>query len=107
PVVDSALILTDFKSLLPNSTLLYCIHACAVLRIVFQPLNVFAVSIKVIDVPTALFLLYRSICILRIAFVRPIPRKVGITLRIVPSSLKNKLSALMERALSKFGERSL
>src|SRR6187401_2242098 len=104
PVLDTAFTLTDLNFFFPKSTLLYWIHPFDLLKIVFHPRNLLVVSIKSTATPSPLLLVKRSSCISLVASDNPTPLNVGITFLIVPSALKNKLSALTDLALSKFGE---
>jgi hypothetical protein len=95
---------TDLSDFFPKSTLLYCTQAPFSVKPVFQPLNLSAVSRKEMEAPRSLIAEYLSTCISLVALVTPIPLKVGTTFFIVPSSLKARLSALMDLALSNWGE---
>ena len=105
-ICEVALMRSFFKVVFPKSTALYRIQESFRLKVVFQPFILDVVSIKS-TTASLLISLYRSIWISFVAFVKPTPRNVGLTFLIVPSLLKNKLSALIERFLSKFGERSI
>src|SRR5574344_1224813 len=88
----------------PKSTALYRSQAPFCWRVVFQPSNGLAVSCKAMLAPDGLRALYRSGSMVFQALLMPTPRRLGVTLRMVPSSLKKRLSIRVDRFLSKFGE---